>query len=576
MRELRRLLLGAEIDQLAALREEVAQLRQTLADPAHRTERVAQILSEAMLVREHRDRGVSKALQTSIAEALRASVGANPAPVAEAVAPVIGPAIRRAVRDTIAGMLEAFDKLVEHNLSWRSIQWRLEAWRTGRRYSEVLLLRTLIYRVERVLLIHPDTGSLLCNVASPLAGIEDPDPVGNMPAVVKDFVADSLSAGATAPVETLHVGELVVMVVQGQKAMVAAIVRGTPPSDLGQQLEETREQIELMLDDALAHFDGDPAPFSLARIPLADCLRYQEQPRARRATWVIPSSIALVILVLVGVWAGQVYQRQRLMDEAIERLRAEPGIVVTSATRQGDRVRVGGLADPVARNPREVVGPAAFAGLDWQWDWRTFYSSEPQFVLQRAMTALHPPETVHLGIAEGALQISGEAPLEWFEGVRDALALIPGLAGYQVGDLELIDAGAILKKRLAGYRGEIEDTALYFDMSARELGEDQLAVLDGLADRMKRLESIAGELGTSPRYIVTGYVDHSGSRRYNRDLSLTRAYRVVQGLVAQGIPDEHFLPSRMGVDLPSAPDANLKGPTKRRRVTVEVLLLDER
>jgi OOP family OmpA-OmpF porin len=134
--------------------ERLAAFEAELKDPARQTGRVAAVLSEAMLLRENEDHGVSMALRPAIADAIKSSVRADPQPVVEAVSPIIGPAIRRSVNEAIAAMLERLDKLLEHNFSWQALRWRIEALRTGRNYAEVVLLRTLVYRVEQVLLIH--------------------------------------------------------------------------------------------------------------------------------------------------------------------------------------------------------------------------------------------------------------------------------------------------------------------------------------------------------------------------------------------------------------------------------------
>ena len=60
----------------------------------------------------------------------------NPGPLADALFPVMGPAIRKAVAAALAGMVEALNRTLEHSLSWRSIAWRLEALRTGNRSAK--------------------------------------------------------------------------------------------------------------------------------------------------------------------------------------------------------------------------------------------------------------------------------------------------------------------------------------------------------------------------------------------------------------------------------------------------------
>ena len=61
-----------------------------------------------------------------VEEAITASVRRNPQPLADALFPVIGPAIRKAIQHALATMMESFNRSVEHSLSWRALQWRLD------------------------------------------------------------------------------------------------------------------------------------------------------------------------------------------------------------------------------------------------------------------------------------------------------------------------------------------------------------------------------------------------------------------------------------------------------------------
>jgi OOP family OmpA-OmpF porin len=708
MRRLRRLLLGRDYDRLAAMREDLARvlaLEREVSDRGRRTDLVAGVLSEALRLRENRDRGVSRALRPAISDAIKASVRHDPQPVVEAVSPVIGPAIRRAVNDAISGMLELLDKLLEHNLSWQALQWRIEAWRSGRHYSEIVLLRTLIYRVDQVLLIHRETGLLLGHVEAAQVGVRDPDLVGGMLTAIKDFLSDSFSA-PEAPVQTMQVGDFRVIVEQGRLALLAAIVRGNPPSELAGTIRETLETIEVLYRDALACFDGDATPFAEAEGLLAECLKSQQRPPAGRRPWLAPAILALLAVGPLAYWGVGAYQAHArwsealealrnepgfvvtetgrrggtyrvaglrdplsrepeevigpearsalhwewswrpflsmepellverakqvlqpppsvalslegdilelsgeapkpwvdamhvlapripgiaahrdealettgdpehlpaLASEALSALRDEPGIVVTDAVREGQQVVVYGLRDPLARDPLEVIGPKALSALEWDWSWRPFLSAEEAFVLARARLALRPPPTVALSLDGGVLRLSGEASRQWFEDIQRSAAQIPGISGYRYDDLKLTDSTAPLREALARYRQRIEGTGLYFDVDAMRLGQDQLTGLDALARSIQALSVIAGELGLTPRFLVTGYADATGSPARNQLLSFSRARGVVEELVARGVSERLFLPLRMGVGVAS--EAAPEDRARNRRVTLELVLL---
>ena len=85
----------------------------------------------------------------------------------------MGPAIRKAIAEALRGLVQSLNQALEHSLSWRGIKWRIEALRTGRTFAEVVLSKTLVYRVEQVFLIHRESGLLLVQAVAPEVEAQD-------------------------------------------------------------------------------------------------------------------------------------------------------------------------------------------------------------------------------------------------------------------------------------------------------------------------------------------------------------------------------------------------------------------
>src|SRR6188768_399447 len=149
---LRTILVGPEQRHLAALQTR-------LDDTRARAEDLGEVLPQVLLLHAQ-DPHFTRALTPPIEKAITASVHRNPKPLADALFPVMGPAIRKAVAAGLAGMVESLNRTLEHSLTWRSVQWRLEGWRTGRSFAEIVLSKTLVYRVEQVFLIDRRSGLL--------------------------------------------------------------------------------------------------------------------------------------------------------------------------------------------------------------------------------------------------------------------------------------------------------------------------------------------------------------------------------------------------------------------------------
>src|SRR6185503_6237877 len=91
--ELRTLLVGPEQRQLRALQTR-------LEDPAAQARDVGRVLARAVELRTN-DPHLKRALAPTIEDTISASVRRNPRPLADALFPIIGPAIRKAVAATL-------------------------------------------------------------------------------------------------------------------------------------------------------------------------------------------------------------------------------------------------------------------------------------------------------------------------------------------------------------------------------------------------------------------------------------------------------------------------------------------
>jgi OOP family OmpA-OmpF porin len=288
--ELRTLLVGPEQRQLRALQTRVE-------DPAAQARDVSRVLARAVELRTN-DPHLKRALAPTIEDTISASVRRNPRPLADALFPIIGPAIRKAVAATLHGMLESLNTTLEHSLSWRSLQWRLDARRTGKPFAEIVLLNTLVYRVEQVFLIHRPTGLLLQHLTAPGTQVQDADIVSGMLTAIREFVRDSFKVAEEEGLQTLKVGELTVLVEQGPHAFVAVVVRGTAPPALRQTLQQALESVQAQYSDLLESFGGNAEAFEGARPLLEVCLQQQFRG-SRPARRLSPALAAVVVAVLI-------------------------------------------------------------------------------------------------------------------------------------------------------------------------------------------------------------------------------------------------------------------------------------
>ena len=134
--ELRKLLLGPFQLQVNKLQERL--------DTPLQADDVSRVLPEAIALRAARDKKIALALEPITENAIKASIRRDRKILVDALFPVMGPAIRKAIAAAIQGMIQSFNQILEHSLSLKGLKWRFEVLRTGKPFAEVVLLHTLL------------------------------------------------------------------------------------------------------------------------------------------------------------------------------------------------------------------------------------------------------------------------------------------------------------------------------------------------------------------------------------------------------------------------------------------------
>jgi len=267
MQQLRDLLFVKETSRIDDIEEQ-------LNNPELHAQEVAKVLAEAIRVRNNTDNELSNALAPTIEASIKTSIAKDPKALSDALFPVMGPAIRKSINSAIASMLESLNQTLEHAFSPKPLQWRFDAFRTGKSFAEVVMLNTLVYRVEQIFLIHKDTGLLLHHLSFDPSLNEDADVVSSMLTAVR-FLQDSFAGKAGQEVENLRMGDLEVIVEQGPDVVLALVCRGNAPRSVHTSILPTIENIQQSFHDALQNFDGDTSKFDategiLSPLMLAD------------------------------------------------------------------------------------------------------------------------------------------------------------------------------------------------------------------------------------------------------------------------------------------------------------------
>lgn len=563
MEQLRELLVGPE-------RKDLADLRRIVTDPGEKAHELSRILPHAVRLSTSRDPQLSQSLAPTIELALKESVKKDPRILTDVVFPIIGPAIRRAIADAFSKMLQSLNQTMVHSLSVQGFKWRFEAWRTKKSFAEVVMVRTLKYRVEQVFLIHKETGLLLAHAQKARTSAQDADMVSGMLTAIQDFMRDAFQAEGDGLRSTQY-GEYNVWLETSPQMTLAAFIRGIAPEELRTHLKKALEDITKEQGAALTNFHGDAAPFEASRPTLEGCLLEQRADKTGKTSpmlWIVP---LLVVLGLLGLWewsyirgverrdkevralvdAQQVrhahhreqravrqreHEAEERLAKLVQRLQAEEGIVLTQVSRRDGVVRLAGLRDPFAADPTPILGDSGFPPDEIEAQWQPYYAVTPGIVLKRAVQRLKPLAGTKMEMRGDTLVVSGSAPGIWVDAARKSAESIPGIAAIDTS--AVLDVGLLA---LTAKKKEIDETVIFFG-EGLEIAPGQEDALKQLATRVTEFREIASALGRRLRITVTGHTTEQGGDELNLKLSRSRADRIVSQLALSGVDPTTFVP----------------------------------
>ena len=558
--ELRQLILAPE-------QEALERLHQRVDDPASRTEDVGSVVAEAIQLRRKQggDEALSVALAPTIETALRESVRKDPGTLADALFPVMGPAIRRSILETLRSFLESFNQILDQSLSVKGLKWRLEALRTGRSFTEVALLHSLVSRVEQVFLIHKKTGLPIGHAVASAVAMQDPSLVSGMLSAIQDFVRDSFHAAQGQGINRMNVGEMDVWIEEGPYAILACVIRGVAPSDLRDRMAEVLENVHREYSAQLDQFEGDSAPFTKVHDEISRCLEHRYKEEAKAKSFAAAYATAAIVFVLVGGWFGWRAVQYARWDRLVNNLREQPGFVITSFGREHGKFVVRGMRDPLAAEPTQFIRTSNVNAGDGEFHWGGYYALDDGIVEQRAMSILSPPSTAVLAVNSGVLTISGAASAKWVKDIQTRGLLVPGIHAVELSP-ELNPARLAFNQA----KMEIEKAVVKFPVGTAALSTFERLELRKLAESVQSLLQAGDSLRQTTTLEVLGHTDSTGAEVSNLDLSQRRADRVAWELGQLGVPERVLRAHGVGTTNPLRTEDNEENRQFNRSATFRV------
>ena len=536
LERLRRLLIGLDGEEFEAL-------VRTIRDPGSRTSAVAEVISEAVAKRAATDESLGDTLAPTIEGALHRSIDRNPEPIANAIYPVIGPSVRKAITSALADLVTALNRTVEQQFSPRALRWRFEAWRAGLSYTEYLFANNINYAIDHVFLLHRETSLLLQHVAADASFEADSDMVSSMLSAMStaltDFMHDSFQSDSEAARRSWTVDDQMIFVQAGEFAVAALVTRGTPPAAKLADTSDFLDRAHVHYREALRDFQGDADVFAALRPQMEDLLRMTADAdgasgsaSARPPAWPF-AIVSALVLALLGWWGWRDLTLDREASALRDRLAATEGYVVLESERSGRTFRLRGLKDPLAPD-FETLAAGSAARLELDAEFRPYFSAEPAVVTRRLLRDLAPPEGARAAVRDGFLVLEGVADGPWLERARAQAAATEGIEAVDASALVIVESP---QERLAALVDEVENERLLFEAGEAELSDAQRDRLRSIAETIDATLALGDGLGREARLIVIGQSDSTGTLAVNRTVSRARADAVREALIGFGIDE---------------------------------------
>ncbi len=298
-------------------------------------ESVGRVLPEA--IRAAAPGLLPRALMAPTEKAIDLSIHKDTEVLATSLFPIIGPAIRKALAAFVAESMARLDAGLEKTLSPRRLAWRLESWRTGMPFVDIVMRNTILYSVEQVFLVHRKAGILLAGLSREDKAVADEDMVSSMLTAVQDYIKDSLSLDRGEAVRSLSAGDYSLIIEEGPRAMLVLIVRGAADPSLRARAQGVLEAIHLDFGAELEGFSGNTDAFSACVPTLRPCLVARKKGGDKPVRGIVAMALLATVLALLAGRALILGAKDRAYIRVLE---AEPGYVVASRERRGGSLTV--------------------------------------------------------------------------------------------------------------------------------------------------------------------------------------------------------------------------------------------
>ncbi len=245
-----------------------------------------------------------------LGDAIRRKIRDSRAEMVEALYPIIGQTVVRAVSDAFRDLTRTIDAKMRSSFNLKAMGRRLQAWTSGVTRAEMIIRESLPFSVAEIFLIHRETGLLLWHISPDPDSAPDSDLISGMLTAIRDFVRESFGRGH-GQLDEIQYGERRILIETAQQAYLAVVVDGIEPPGFRTEMRERLIEVGYAHAEVLRDYQGDPTPLAPVEAPLRSLTAVAEPTRLSSTQKRILVGLAGVAVVcflatsLVGMWGWQ-------------------------------------------------------------------------------------------------------------------------------------------------------------------------------------------------------------------------------------------------------------------------------
>lgn len=283
-------------------------------------------LDAAMSEIEHRtgdDEALIESITPLLGDMIREKIRTNRDEMIEALYPIIGQLVMRAVTEAIRDLARNVDAQMRSTLSFHRLWYYVRARTTGVSTADAVIRNALSFRVIDVFLIHRNTGLVLWDTAGASdVEIDDADVIAGMLTAIRDFAADTIGRDHQGQLDEIRYGDREILIETASDAYLAVVYEGFEPAGFREHVRNDLIDLSNRHRQLLRSFSGEIAPFTQAGEALAASIetfvrnregaqRGPKQEQVGQQVHVRPVTVVgavfflvavLVVLILIWRW----------------------------------------------------------------------------------------------------------------------------------------------------------------------------------------------------------------------------------------------------------------------------------